>query len=162
MSTFPIAIPAIGTLLKVGYGSPEAFYSVANIGDITGPSISAAVVDVTSHTSPSAPWHDKITTLLDAGTITLPLYFVPASTAPGAPGQFMGHGFVSGLGKLFTNRGLAPGIGYNWKIVFPDGVPTTYAFVAWISKYSQKAPVAGVLTADLELTITGSPNFTAS
>lgn len=162
MSTFPIAIPAIGTLLKIGSGSPEAFYSIANIGDLTGPSISAAVVDVTSHTSPSAPWRDKITTLLDAGTITLPLYFVPASVAATVPGTLFGHGFVSGLGKLFTNRGLSPGVAYNWKIVFPDGVPTTYAFTAWISKYSQKAPVAGVLTADLELSITGQPNFVSA
>ncbi len=162
MSTFPIAIPAIGTLLKIGSGSPEAFYSIANIGDITGPSISAAVVDVTSHTSPSAPWRDKITTLRDAGVITLPLYFVPASVAATVPGNLFGHGFVSGLGKLFENGGLSAGVGYNWKIVFPDGVPTTYAFVAFISKYSLKSPVAGVLTADLELTVTGHPNFQAS
>lgn len=156
-----IAIPAIGTLLQVGNGaSPEIFNSIANIGDITGPSVAAAVVDVTSHTSVSAPWRQKITTLLDPGTITLPLYFVPSSGGPSGAGTFMGHNFTSGLGRLFANRGLSPGIPYNWKTIFPDGVPTTYEYQAFISKYAQKAPVAGVLTADLELSITGVPSFT--
>lgn len=157
----PIAIPAIGTLLQVGNGaSPEIFNSVANIGDITGPSVSGAVVDVTSHTSTVAPWRSKIVTLLDAGTITLPLYFVPSSGAPTGAGTFMGHNFTSGgLGTLFANRGLSPGTPYNWKIIYPDGLSSTDFFTAFISKYAQKAPVAGVLTADLELTVTGHPSF---
>lgn len=155
-----IAIPAIGTLLQVGNGaSPEIFNSIANIGDITGPSTSAAVVDVTSHTSTSAPWRQKIVTLLDAGTVSLPLYYVPSSGAASGPGTFEGHNFTSGLGRLFANRGLSPGVPYNWKIIYPDGIPTTDEFQAWVSKFSQKAPVAGVLTADLEITITGIPSF---
>ena len=83
VSNFPIAIPAIGTLLQVGNGaSPELFSSVANIGDITGPTTQVAVVDVTSHTSPAAPYRQKVPTLIDPGTLTIPVYIVPASGAP--------------------------------------------------------------------------------
>lgn len=155
-----IAIPAIGTLLQVGNGaSPEIFNSIANIGDITGPSVAAAVVDVTSHTSVSAPWRQKITTLLDPGTITLPIYYVPSSGGPTGAGTFMGHNFASGLGRLFANRGLSPGVPYNWKIQYPDGVPSVDEFQGFIDKYSMKAPVAGVLTADFSITLTGVPSF---
>lgn len=160
MATPRYAIPAIGTLLQVGNGaSPEIFNSIANIGDLSGPSVQAAVVDVTSHTSTSAPWRLKIPTLLDPGTITFPLYFDPASGGASGAGTFEGHNWTTGLGRLFINRGLSPGIPYNWKIVFPDGVPTTYEFQGYITKYSQKEPVAGVLTADMELTLTGIPSF---
>ena len=156
-----IAIPAIGTLLQVGNGqSPEIFNSIANIGDITGPGVQAAVVDVTSHTAVSAPWRQKITTLLDPGTITMPIYFVPSSGAASGAGTYEGHNFTSGLGRLFANRGLSPGVPYNWKIIFPDGVPTTYEFQGFIDKYSMDAKVAGVLMANLSLTITGVPSFT--
>jgi len=49
MST-PIALPAINTFLKLGdQASPENFNTIANVGDITGPGLVAAVVDVTSH-----------------------------------------------------------------------------------------------------------------
>ena len=158
--SIPIALPSIGTLLQVGNGaSPEVFNSIANIGDITGPGTQAAVVDVTSHTAASAPWRQKITTLLDPGVITFPLYFIPSSGAAGGLGNYEGHNFASGLGRLFANRGLTPGVPYNWKLVFPDGIPTTYEFQAFISKFNIKNPVAGVATADLELTITGIPSF---
>lgn len=159
--SIPIAIPAIGTLLQVGNGqSPEIFNSIANIGDLTGPGVAGAVVDVTSHTSTSAPWRQKIVTLLDPGTITLPLYFVPASGAPTGAGTFMGHSYTTGgVGSLFARRGLSPGVPFNWKIIYPDGNNSTDEFQAFLSKYSQKAPVAGVLTADLELTLTGIPSF---
>ena len=157
-----IAIPAIGTLLQVGNGaSPEIFNSIANVGDLTGPSVQAAVVDVTSHTAVSAPWRQKITTLLDPGTISFPLYFVPASGGPTGVGTYMGHNFTGGgLGNLFKNRGLTPGVPYNWKLVFPDGVPTTYEFQAFISKFSLDAKVAGVLMGTIQLDLTGVPSFT--
>ena len=153
-----VAVPAIGTLLQIGNGaSPEVFYSIANIGDISGPSTSAAVVDVTSHTSTSAPWRLKIPTLLDPGEITLPLYIDPASGAPATAGNFWGANFTAGLGRLFANRGNGPGVPYNVKIVYIDG--TVDEFQAFVTKYSRKSPVAGVYTGDVTLTLTGVPSF---
>lgn len=162
VSNFPIAIPAIGTLLQVGNGaSPELFSSVANIGDITGPTTQVAVVDVTSHTSPAAPYRQKVPTLIDPGTLTIPVYIVPASGAPSpyGPGQYMGHDYASGLGALLVNRGLSPGVPYNWKIVYPDGLNTTDSFGAFPTKYTRDMKVAGVISGSLELTLTGKPNF---
>lgn len=153
-------IPAIGTLLQIGNGaSPEVFNSIANIGDLSGPTTSATVVDITSHTSASAPWRIKMPTLLDPGTITIPLFFDPASGAPATAGNYWGHNYVAGLGRLFVNRGLSPGVPYNFRIVYTDGSSTTDNFKGFITKYSRKAPVAGVYQADLEITLTEIPSF---
>lgn len=152
------AIPAIGVLLQVGNGaSPEVFSSIANIGDLSGPTTQVAVVDVTSHTSPAAPFRLKQPTLIDQGTISIPLYFVPSSGGPS--GGFIGHNFAAGLGRLLVNRGLTPGVPYNFKIVYPDGASTTDQFKGFITKYSKKMPVAGVLQADVEITLTDIPSF---
>jgi hypothetical protein len=152
------AQPAINTLLKMGNGaSPEVFNTVANVGDITGLSMSAAVVPTTSHSS-AVPWVTRITTLLDGGDITLPIYFIPSSGA--ASGGIIGHNDTAGIMKQFTDRGqTTAGTPINWKLVFPDVAATTYAFTAFISKFTIKAPVAGVLTADITLSSTGQPTL---
>ncbi len=153
-SVFGVSIaaaePAINTLLKIGYGSPEVFSVIANVGDLSGPSLSAAVVDVTSH-STGTPWREKIVTLLDGGDIQLPLFFIPSS--PGNQNPF-GHDGTNGLLAVFTSRTLK-----NYEMVFPDQAQTTYSFQAYISKFNFKEPVAGVIAADVTFTITGEPTF---
>ena len=148
MGSIAAAQPSINTLLKMANaGSPLTYTTIANVGDINGISFSANVVDVTSH-STGSPWREKITTLLDAGEISAPLYFIPSSAAPA------GHDFTNGLGSVFTNRELR-----RFAIVFPDAGATTYYFDAYVSKFALKATVAGVLEAAVTLTITGEPQL---
>ena len=160
MPTIPIGLPAIGTLLQVGNGaSPEIFNSVANIGDITGPSTQVAVVDVTAHTSGSVPFRQKLPTLIDPGVITFPVYLVPSSGGPTGAGTYMGHNYAAGLGRLLINRGLTPGVPYNWKIIYPDGLSTFDEFQGFLTKYARDMKVAGVIMANAEITLTGFPSF---
>ena len=143
-----IAQAAVNTYLAIGNSSsPTSYTAIANIGDITGPGLSAAVVDVTSHSN-TDPWRQKITTLLDGGEVTLPCYFVPSSSGDG------GHNNASGLENIFTQRTLR-----KYMIYYPDPAHTTDYFSAYISKFSRKAPVAGVLTADVTFTLTGLPTL---
>jgi hypothetical protein len=138
--TTPIAFPAINTYLYLGStASPPVYTSpIANVGDYTGPQESKQVVDVTSH-SAAVPWREKITTLLDGGDLTLPLYFIPDDTG------------MQTLYDVFTTNGFN---GIRWyKLLFTDG--TYFYFQASISKWSFKIPVAGVVTADLTFTLTG-------
>jgi hypothetical protein len=105
----PQAQAAINTFLQLSDGnSPENFPNVANVGDLTGPSLAGAVVDVTSH-STGNPWRNKIVTLLDPGSITAPLFFIPNDS---------GH---QRLQSVFVNRGLptAPQSPADWKLSFP-------------------------------------------
>jgi hypothetical protein len=169
-STFPIGVPAINTLFKVGNGaSPEVYSVIANIGDITGPGLSSTVVDVTSH-STSNPWREKLITLLDSGDFSFPIFWVPASDGgpgPGGAGGWVagvdpvGHSPQGGVEAIFTSRGFGgvPGAPYNFAVEYPDGLGTTDYFTGFISKLSKKAAVAGVLTAECQITTTGEPIF---
>jgi hypothetical protein len=150
MST-PNAVAAINTLLQLGNGaSPEVYTTVANVGDLTGPTLQATVVDVTSQ-STGSPWREKIVTLLDPGQVSCPLYFVPDDA---------GHQLLL---NVFQTRASAftslTGGGAPWRLIFPDQDSTRWSFNAYISKFSTKEPVAGVITADFTLELTGSPNF---
>jgi hypothetical protein len=140
MSTTAIAFPAINTYLYLGSTASPTVYTnpIANVGDYTGPGMSKQVVDVTSH-SAVVPWREKITTLLDGGDLTLPLYFIPDDTD------------LQALLTVFLTNGFA---GIRWyKLLFTDG--TFYTFEASISKWNYKIPVAGVVTVDVTFTITG-------
>jgi predicted secreted protein len=146
----PIAQAAINTFLQLSDGSsPESFSTVANVASITGMTFSAQVVDVTSH-STGTPWREKIVTLLDAGTISCDVYFVPNDS---------GH---QRLLSVFVNRGLptAPQSPADWRISFPT-VPsrTVYSFSAYISKFSMSEPVDGVIKASMELQVIGEPGI---
>lgn len=147
MGSTPIALPAINTFLYLGstasppvYGSP-----VANVGDYTGPGMSKTVVDVTSHSNPN-PWRQKITTLIDAGDLALPMYFIPSDSN------------MQALMEVFATNGQA---GIRWfKLAFSDG-ETDWFFQASISKWMLKAPVAHVITVDVTFSLTGLVQFPA-
>ena len=154
MSTIPSALAAINTLLEIGDGgSPEHFARIANCGDLTGPGISGNVVDVTSH-STGTPWREKVVTLLDPATVGTTLYFIPSSGGPTGTPLVIGHDGTNGLLSKFTSRVLM-----NCKLIFPDTASTTYLFQAYLTKFNFKEPVAGVVTADVEFTLTGEPTF---
>jgi predicted secreted protein len=140
-----IAQPAINTYLKRGTaGSPPSFVTVAQVRSITGPSISGNVVDITTHSAVD-PWRTKIVTLLDAGDVSFEISFIPTEST---------HDHSSGLLNDFESRTLG-----DWELEFPDSPHTTWGFQAYVSKFNVSAPVDGVLTAAITLTITGKPTF---
>jgi len=145
-----IAQPSINTLLQLGNsGSPEAYVTVANVGDITGPGFAGNVVDVTSH-STSVPWREKIVTLLDGGSVTTKLYFIPSDA---------GH---QKLLSIFMNRGAyqqAAGIAPQWRLVYPDPAQTPVYFDGFISKFAITSTVAGVIEAAITIEVTGEPIY---
>lgn len=145
MGTTPNALPAMNTYLYLGSSavSPITYGAnpIANVGDYAGPSMSANIVDVTSHSN-TDPWRQKITTLLDGGDLTLPCYFIPADTDHKA------------LLAVFTARELR-----QYKLVFPDTGHTTWYFDAYISAFRFTEPVAGVVTANVTFTVTGEPTL---
>jgi hypothetical protein len=152
MPTIASSQPSINTLLAVGSaGSPQVFCTIANVGDITGPGFSAAVVDVTSHSNAN-PWRSKVTTLLDAGDLSTKVFFIPSSLGTNTAGQQFGHGFTSGLGYIFSQRQLR-----EFSLTFPDAAATTWYLQAYISKFSQTASVAGVLEMATTFTLTFEP-----
>lgn len=137
---------AAGTLLQIGnLASPEAWQNIANVSDITGPSMAATEVDITSHTSVTIPWRQKIVTLIEIGTTVVKIFWNPTDpTHNNTAGSFVG-----GLMYIFINRVKVP-----VRILHPDG--TADSFFAYISKVNKTAPIAGVL--GLDVTFTGTDN----
>ena len=145
----PIAQPAINTFLNLSDGnSPELFPTVANVGDLNGPSLAGAIVDVTSHSTGNA-WRQKIVTLLDPGLINAPIYFIPNDS---------GH---KRLQSVFVNRGLPtnPQNPADWQLSFPTSPRTIYSFSAFLSKFNLDMKVADVVRANIELVLTGEPQI---
>jgi predicted secreted protein len=138
------AIPAYGTLLKreTAFGS-GTFVTVAEVKSMDGPGLKADTIDVTTHSSAAAgAWRETIASLLDPGDVKFSLNLIPASA---------GH---KNLLSDFTGR-----VKTNYQFVFPDGGSTVWAFTGFMTQFSAKAAVDGVLEAEVTLTLTGAPTF---
>lgn len=140
-----IAIPAFGTFLKRGDGgSPtEEFTTIAEVKSATW-TMSAKMEDVTTHSS-AVPYRQFLSTLIDPGTITFDINFVPTEAT---------QDFSAGLFADFNNRSRR-----NFKWVFPDQGSTTWALSAYVQDFKPSAPVDGVLSASVTLKISGQPTF---
>lgn len=148
----PPGIPAsnLAIFLNVPNSSPPSYALIANLGDFAGPTQQATVVDVSKH---GDKFRQKITTLLDSGTVAAPCWFDPSvSTLAGNS---------DALAELFQSRELQ-----NWLIAFvidgtsiPDANNLVCSFNAYVSKFSFKEPVAGVWSADTEFLITGGVTY---
>jgi predicted secreted protein len=134
------AIFAKGTQLKVGDGAAvEAFALIPGIRSITGPSMSADVIDVTSHDTPGG-FRDKIQGLKDWGTLSFELLWDPAD----ARHQQLFDDYVAGTVR-------------HYKLTYPDVGNTTLSFSGFVSNNPTSAPFDGALTKTAEIVIMGSP-----
>ncbi len=146
-------VGAINTLLQIMIGSPPSFRGVANMGDITGPGFSLALVDVTSHSN-GAPWDEFIGTIFSGGDLGFPLFFVPESGL-GTSGP-IGHDPASGFMSVFLAR-----VERTYQQIFPDMDATVAGpFNAIAYKFNLKSMVKDVLRADTTIRITGQPTLT--
>ena len=140
-----LAVSAFGTLLKIGDGaSPENFATVAELRTISGPSLSADTIDVTTHNTPT-PFRRFIAGLLDGGEVTFDINFIPTETT---------HGYSAGLLKDMTDRARR-----NFQIVFPDSGTTTWLLPTIITGFEMSADPADVLMASVTLKVAGPPTF---
>lgn len=137
-----LAVPSHGTLLQIGDGgSPEVFTTIAEVLDITGPSIAVDTEDVTSHDS--GGWREHIATLADAQEVEFSVNFIPGNTT---------HGPTGGIYEKLVNRAKA-----NYRLVFPTVPAKQVTFAAYVTNFEIEAPVAGVLRANITLRAVGQP-----
>jgi hypothetical protein len=141
------ALGSHGTLLKIGDGGTptESFASIAELADITAPPLSRTMHEARSQTQ---PWVERVAGMLDAGECTMALNFIPTDST---------HNDDTGL-----IADLVAGTLRNFQLWFPDSGPKKWGFAAYISAVQATAPVDGLLTADVTLTISGAVNFDAT
>ena len=141
------ALAAEGTLLQIGSGaSPEVWQTISNVGDITGPTLDSTVVDITSHSS-QAPFRQKIITLLNLGTVTFPLFWVPQNDTHA--NRIVGA--IGGIRYNYINR-----LKQEYRLKYTDGTSSD-SFFAYVSKLGETSKVAGVYEMAITLEGTGTP-----
>ena len=129
---------AFGTALTKGaYPGTE----VAQVTNISGPSLSLDTVDVTEHDG--AGWEEHVATILRSGTVTIDIVYDPNAAT---------HKNASG-GLLYSLAGRTAEI---WNIVFPSTPVKYFTFSAFVTGFTPGAPVDGALTASVTLKPTGA------
>ncbi len=140
------AISAFGTLLQIGDGAnPEVFATVAELRTISGPSLNADTIDVTTHNT-ATPFRRFISGLIDGGDVTFDINFIP---------QDPSHSYSAGILKDVVNRTAR-----NLKIVFPDSGNTEWIIPVIFVNFEVSSDPADVLMASITAKVAGPPTFT--
>ena len=132
------ALEAQGMLIKIGNGaSPQVFSTISEIKTFSGPTGSAAVIDVTDLSSSAK---EKRMGLADEGQLSFTINYIPDNTQ---------HTL------LRTRR--ASRVETDFKMVFTDDSPsTTWSFSAFVTGFAVSGAVDNVVEANVTLEITGS------
>ena len=139
---------AFGTILAFGNGeSPsEEFTTLAQVKDISGPSMTRETIDVTNHQSPSG-YAEFLASLIDGGEVTFACEYDPEDAT---------HDGTTGLLYLMGQNTTR-----NWRLIFPveSDTPGYYEglqFAALVTGWNPGAPVKGSLTVDVTLKVAGA------
>lgn len=140
-----MGISSFGTLLKIGDGGgTEVFTTIAEVLDISGPSLALNTEETTSHSSPGG-WKESVATILEAGEVSFEVNFMPEHAT---------HNASTGLIRDMVNRTKR-----NFRVVFPNTAQTTWTFPAFVTGFEPDAPVQGKLGAKVTLEIAGQPTL---
>lgn len=132
---------AKGTIIKLGNAaSPEIFTTIGQMRSLSGPTTTATVQDVTTH-STAGNWMEKLATLIDPGTMSFPINYDSADAT---------HQFATGLWQLMINLTQR-----SFQTVFPASIGYML-YDAYLTGHQFDAPVDNVLGANIELTIYGA------
>lgn len=132
---------AKGTLQRMGdSGSPGTYATIGQVRSIAGPTTTATVQDVTTH-STAGNWMEKLATLIDPGTLSFPINFDNADAT---------HQFATGMWVSFISLAVN-----FWVTVFPASMGQL-AYQAYITGHAFDCPVDNVLQANIELTVYGA------
>jgi|SRR6185503_18542588 len=159
MSLTPITLPegsglpSVGSILSIFVGSPGAYRPIGNISNLNW-DLKAVTADTTNM---GTPWKQHIVTLMDGGTVSGDLYFIPASAANDA--GIEGHSFADpeALGEIFATQASGGDVSRAYSIDWPDG--TTYLFDATIDDFPIDANVEKPLTVKVKFGVSGQPTF---
>ena len=117
----------------------------AGVTNMSGPSLSVDMVDVTSHASTGA-WEESVASILRSGDISLDIVYDPADAT---------HKYAAG-GLLYD---LVSRTAVALTLVFSDTASTTWSFNAFVTGFTPSMPVGGFLGASVSLKITGQPTL---
>lgn len=128
-------------LLKVKQGG--SYVSVAQVRDVSGPSLSQDATQVTHRDGNK--WREYVGGLKDGGEVSFDVIYDP---------DLATHGAAAAPGFVYL---LMQGTLADWQMVFPDPTNTTCTFFALVTGFEPGAPMGDALTGDVTLKISGAP-----
>jgi len=116
--------------------------TVAQVSSISGASLSADTVDVTTHDSTNA-FEEHVVTILRSGEVSMDIVYDPAVDT---------HDATAGNGLLsrYEAKQLT-----DFSIEFPDAATTTWNFDGYVTGFEPSAPHDDALTAAVTIKLTG-------
>lgn len=143
-------VAAVGSILYLGnLLSPQTYLALGNQGNFKW-SLKNGTADTTNM---GTAWKQHITTLHDAGTVTVMIHAVPGSPGIDASATGLeGDSFTTGLGSI-----LVSGAVRQWKYIFADG--TIVFFDATMTDFAYDDQVDKDIQLSITLQITGMPLF---
>lgn len=128
-----------GFSTTIAYGdgaATEAFTSVGQVRDISGPSYEANAIDVSHRGSTTRAF---VAGMIDAGEVTFDVVFDPDLATHGATGL---RSFI--------------GTKKNWRISLPDTSPTLITFSAVMTGFELASPMEDAISANITLKVAGT------
>jgi hypothetical protein len=139
---------ATGTQLQIGDGATtEVFTTIAEVNDISGPSIETETIETTSHDNVDG-YKTYIAGLSDGGEVTFSINY--DLTLPT-------HGAVTGNITLAAlNRTIR-----NFRIVLLEQGGQSWSFRGLVTNFETKYPAGDKQTAEITIKVLNKPQLTA-
>jgi hypothetical protein len=141
------AIIGFGVKLSRGDGaSPEVFTEVAEIIDLTTPSMTKDQVEATHTNSPDG-FREYIPGLKDGGEFTASMNYVPGNATQGNASGGLLNDFINDTASR------------NWRITFPGSPAMTWTFKGTPISYMINTPLDDRATIDVSFKVGGAPTI---
>lgn len=135
----------LGTVLQYGDGeSPEEFTPVAEVVNITGPSMSRELPDATHMASPGG-YREFLGGLKDGGQVACQCNHLPNNATQDA---------LTGVLSFFNS-----GVIKTWQLVFPTSPAVTWEFQAVLENFEPETPIDDKMGMSFTLKVSGQPSF---
>jgi len=135
---------AYGSTLQLGDGATtETFTSIAEITELTPPSMSRDDIDVTSHTSADG-YREFISGMRDAGEVTFKANWLPTNSTQDA---------TTGILESFNDNA-----NHNWKIILPNTL-ITISFSGFITAFEPDLPIEEQGQLSCTIKVSGKPTI---
>lgn len=137
-------VDAFGTALHRGNGATpvEAFEIIADVTNISGPSMERETLDLTSHGSPEQ-WREFIGGIKDGGEVSLDLNYDPGESTHNT----LHEDFDDDLPR-------------NFRIVFPDDVQTAWEVKLILTGLEPEYPFDDKMACSGTWKVSGKPHLT--
>ena len=115
------------------------FLPIANITNLSGPSIEREQIDVTAHDSPDQ-WEEFVFGIKRSGEVSIDVNYDPSK-----------HDYIMEDFESSEPRG--------YRITWPDALETVWSFDAGLVGFEPEAPFDDKLAASLTFKVSGKPDF---